>query len=163
MLVLDGEPYAALGLQIGADELVAVAVDLGGNRLLTWRRAFAATTVPPTETLRAGHRPGPHRAGPHRRRTRPRRPVRRGAGGQCPGLAGLPVAAELGAALRDPQFAVGVDSVANLAALAEQRHGAYAGTTDLVHLTGGVTVAAGIIAAGRLLRGGRAPAAPTAA
>ncbi|WP_328824393.1 MarR family transcriptional regulator [Verrucosispora sioxanthis] len=99
MLVLDGEPYAALGLQIGADELVAVAVDLGGNRLLTWRRAFAATTVPPTETLRAlaalarravgrSHRPGPHRAGPHRRRTRPRRPVRRGAGGQCPGLAG---------------------------------------------------------------------------
>src|SRR5918992_5464138 len=32
MLVLDGQPYAGLGLQIGADELVLVAVDLGGNR-----------------------------------------------------------------------------------------------------------------------------------
>ncbi|WP_230416419.1 ROK family protein [Micromonospora tarapacensis] len=39
--------------------------------------------------------------------------------------------------------------------MAEQRHGAYAGTTDLVHLTGGITIGAGIIAAGRPLRGGR--------
>ncbi|WP_309246020.1 MarR family transcriptional regulator [Verrucosispora sioxanthis] len=81
MLVLDGEPYAALGLQIGADELVAVAVDLGGNRLLTWRRAFAATTVPPTETLRAlaADRPGrPARRGtPAAARCRGRRPGRR--------------------------------------------------------------------------------------
>lgn len=67
----------------------------------------------------------------------------------------VPVAAELRAALHQPPFTVGVETVANLAALAEQRHGAYAGTTDLVHLTGGVTVGAGIIAAGRLLRGGR--------
>ncbi|WP_232290034.1 helix-turn-helix domain-containing protein [Micromonospora sp. ATCC 39149] len=81
MLVLDGEPYAALGLQIGADELVAVAVDLGGNRLLTWRRAFAAAAATPAETVRALAGPGPpgHRPG-HQRGADPARPDRRGAG-----------------------------------------------------------------------------------
>src|SRR5690606_15588154 len=53
MLVLDGEPYAALGARIAADELVVLAVDLGGNRLLTWRRAFAAGTASPTDTVDA--------------------------------------------------------------------------------------------------------------
>ncbi|MDG4797743.1 ROK family transcriptional regulator [Micromonospora sp. WMMD1082] len=166
MLVLDGEPYAALGLQIGADELVAVAIDLGGNRLLTWRRAFTAATVSPGETLRALS-------------TLVRRAIGRVTAqgrtvlGLTVGVPGLvdpsgavplstalgwrdvPVAVQLRAALREPDFAVGVDSVANLAALAEQRHGAYAGRTDLVHVTGGLTIDAGIIAAGRLLRGGR--------
>ncbi|WBB53086.1 ROK family transcriptional regulator [Verrucosispora sp. WMMD573] len=166
MLVLDGEPYAALGLQVGPDELVAVAIDLGGNRLLTWRRAFAATTVPPTETLRALAALARRAVG---RVTAQGRTVL-GLTVGVPGLVDpsgavplasalgwrdVPVATELRAILRDPEFAVTVDSVANLAALAEQRHGPYAGTTDLVHLTGGLTVDAGIIAAGRLLRGGR--------
>ncbi|MEV6814169.1 ROK family transcriptional regulator [Micromonospora sp. NPDC051296] len=166
MLVLDGEPYAALGLQIGADELVAVAIDLGGNRLLTWRRAFAAGTVPAAETVRALAALARRAVG---RVTAQGRTVL-GLTLGVPGLvdsAGavplataldwrdVPVAADLRAALREPAFAIGVDTVANLAALAEQRHGAYAGTADLVHLTGGITVGAGIIAAGRLLRGGR--------
>ncbi|WP_416904832.1 MarR family transcriptional regulator [Micromonospora echinospora] len=47
MLVLDGEPYAALGMQVDADELVVVAVDLGGKRLLTWRRAFGTLDASP--------------------------------------------------------------------------------------------------------------------
>ncbi|GGM23475.1 xylose repressor [Micromonospora sonchi] len=166
MLVLDGEPYAALGLQISADELVAVAIDLGGNRLLTWRRAFAAAAAPPTETMRA-------LAALTRRAIGRVSAQGRTVLGLTVGVPGLvdptgavplatalgwrdvPVAADLRAALRQPSFAVGVDTVANLAALAEQRHGTYAGSTDLVHLTGGITVGAGIIAAGRLLRGGR--------
>ncbi|WP_307868868.1 ROK family transcriptional regulator [Micromonospora sp. C95] len=166
MLVLDGEPYAALGLQIGADELVAVAVDLGGNRLLTWRRAFAATTVAPTETLRALAALARRAVGRVSAQGRTVLGLTVGVPGlvdpsgavpvaSALGWRDVPVAAELRAALRDPQFALGVDSVANLAALAEQRHGGYAGSTDLVHLTGGLNVGAGIIAAGRLLRGGR--------
>ncbi|WP_239098279.1 ROK family transcriptional regulator [Micromonospora qiuiae] len=165
MLVLDGEPYAALGLQIGVDELVAVAIDLAGNRLLTWRRAFTAAAVGPTETMRA-------LAAVTRRAIGRVTAQGRTVLGLTVGVPGLvdpagavplaaalgwrdvPVAADLRAALRQPPFAVGVDTVANLAALAEQRHGTYAGTADLVHLTGGPTVGAGIIAAGRLLRGG---------
>ncbi|MFJ6197981.1 ROK family protein [Micromonospora sp. NPDC092111] len=166
MLVLDGEPYAALGLQIGADDLVVVAVDLGGNRLLTWRRAFPAPTSSPGETVRA-------------LATLARRAVGRVTGqgrtvlgltvgvpglvdttGAVPLASGLgwrdvPLAAELRAALRETGFTIGVDTDANLAVLAEQRHGTYAGTADLVHLTGGVSVSAGVLAGGRLLRGGR--------
>ncbi|MFI9638524.1 ROK family protein [Micromonospora sp. NPDC051925] len=166
MLVLDGAPYAALGLQIGADDLVVVAVDLGGNRLLTWRRAFPAPTASPAETVRALV-------------TLARRAIGRVTGqgrtvlGLTVGVPGLvdnaggvplasglgwrdvPLAADLRAALRETGFTVAVDTDANLAVLAEQRHGAYAGTTDLVHLTGGVSVGAGVLAGGRLLRGSR--------
>ncbi|TDC78891.1 ROK family transcriptional regulator [Micromonospora sp. KC606] len=166
MLVLDGEPYAALGMEIGADELMVVAVDLGGNRLLTWRRAFAAPSAAPADTIRA-------------LATLAGRAISRITGqgrtvlGLTVGVPGLvdtagavplaaalnwrdvPVAAELRAALRDPDFAVAVDTDANLSVLAEQRHGAYAGTADLVHLTGGVTVGAGVLTGGRLLRGAR--------
>ncbi|MEU1884743.1 ROK family transcriptional regulator [Micromonospora rifamycinica] len=166
MLVLDGAPYAALGLQIGADDLVVVAVDLAGNRLLTWRRAFPAPTASPAETVRA-------------LATLARRAIGRVTGqgrtvlGLTVGVPGLvdtaggvplasglgwqdvPLAADLRAALRETGFAVAVDTDANLAVLAEQRHGGYAAATDLVHLTGGVSVGAGVLAGGRLLRGNR--------
>ncbi|MER5454462.1 ROK family transcriptional regulator [Micromonospora sp. NPDC002389] len=166
MLVLDGEPYAALGLQLGADELVAVAIDLGGNRLLTWRRAFAADTVSPAETLRALTALARRAIGRVTAQGRTMLGLTVGVPGlvdpagavplaDALGWRDVPVAADLRAALREPAFTVGVETVANLAALAEQRHGAYAGTADLVHLAGGITVGAGIIAAGRLLRGGR--------
>ncbi|MEV4770341.1 ROK family transcriptional regulator [Micromonospora humida] len=166
MLVLDGSPYAALGLQIGADDLVVVAVDPGGNRLLTWRRAFPAPTASPADTVRALV-------------TLARRAIGRVTGqgrtvlGLTVGVPGLvdtaggvplasglgwrdvPLAADLRTALRETGFTVTVDTDANLAVLAEQRHGAYAGATDLVHVTGGVSVGAGVLAGGRLLRGGR--------
>ncbi|KKK07755.1 ROK family transcriptional regulator, partial [Micromonospora sp. HK10] len=166
MLVLDGAPYAGLGLQIGADELVVVAVDLGGNRLLTWRRAFAAPAASAAETVQA-------------LAALARRAITRIGGqgrtvlGLAVGVPGLvdtdqavplapalgwrdvPLADELRRALREPGFAVAVDTDANLAVLAEQRHGAYAGTADLIHLTGGVAVGAGLVSGGRLLRGGR--------
>ncbi|MEU6077452.1 ROK family transcriptional regulator [Micromonospora sp. NPDC047074] len=166
MLVLDGAPYAALGMQIGADELVVVAIDLAGTRLLTWRRAFAASTDTPAETARA-------------LAALARRAVTRltGQGRQVLGLTvgvpglvdadgavpratalgwrDVPLAADLRATLREPGLTVEVDTDANLAALAEHRHGAYAGAAHLVHLTGGASVGAGVVADGRLLRGGR--------
>ncbi|MEU6020184.1 ROK family transcriptional regulator [Micromonospora sp. NPDC047134] len=166
MLVLDGEPYAALGLQIGADELVAVAIDLAGSRLLTWRRAFTPGTVPPAETLRALAALARRAIGRVSAQGRTVLGLTVGVpglvdpAGTVPAATALgwqevPVAADLRAALREPAFTIGVDTVANLAALAEQRHGGHAGTADLVHLTGGLAVGAGIIADGRLLRGGR--------
>ncbi|MGC4808244.1 ROK family transcriptional regulator [Micromonospora sp. DT233] len=166
MLVLDGEPYAGLGLAVGADELVAVAVDLGGDRLLTWRRAFAAPSASPGETVGALAALARRAVG---RVTGQGRAVL-GVGVGVPGLvdpAGcvslspalgwrdVALADLLRGALREPDFAVTVDNAANLAVLAEQRHGGHAGATDLVHLTGGTGIGAGVLAAGRLLRGGR--------
>ncbi|MER7457791.1 ROK family transcriptional regulator [Micromonospora sp. NPDC126480] len=166
MLVLDGAPYAALGAQVAADELVVLAVDLGGNRLLTWRRAFAAGTCSPTDTIHALAALARRAVG---RVTAQGRAVLGltvavpglvDAAGTAPlatalGWRDVPVAAELRAALRDPGFTVEVDTDANLAVLAEQRHGGYAGTADLVHLAGGAAVGAGVVAGGRLLRGSR--------
>ncbi|MFI2713511.1 ROK family protein [Micromonospora sp. NPDC018662] len=166
MLVLDGARYVGLGLQIGADELVVVAADLSGERLLTWRRAFAAATAGPEETVRA-------LAALARRATSRVTGAGRtvlgltvgvpglvDADGAVPlapalGWRGVPLAAELRRALREPGFPVGVDTDANLAVSAELRHGPYAGTADLVHLTGGLAVGAGLVSGGRLLRGGR--------
>ena len=47
MLVLDGAPYAAIGLEVNTDHLTVVAIDLAGERLLSWRRAFAGRRAPP--------------------------------------------------------------------------------------------------------------------
>jgi len=40
MIVLDGGSYAAVGLEVGADHLTAVALDLAGGEVVSWRRAF---------------------------------------------------------------------------------------------------------------------------
>ncbi|MEH1099919.1 ROK family transcriptional regulator [Micromonospora sp. CPCC 205561] len=166
MLVLDGAPYAALGMQIGADELVVLAIDLAGTRLLTWRRAFAAPSSSPAETVRA------LAALARRAITRMNGQGRRVLGltvgvpglvdadGAVPratalGWRDVALAADLRAALREPELTVHVDTDANLAVLAEHRHGPYAGTAHLVHLTGGAALGAGIVGGGRLLRGGR--------
>lgn len=166
MLVLDGAPYAALGMQIAADELVVVAVDLAGARLLTWRRAFAAPTSSPAETVRAlaalARRAITRLAGQGRRvlGLTVGVPGLVDADGAVPratalGWREVTLAADLRAALREPGLTVDVDTDANLAVLAEHRHGAYAGAAHLVHLTGGASAGAGIVAGGRLLRGGR--------
>ncbi|WP_254909639.1 ROK family transcriptional regulator, partial [Micromonospora sp. NBS 11-29] len=162
MLVLDGSRYVGLGLQVGADELVVVAADLAGERLLTWRRAFAAATAGPDETVRA-------LAALARRASTRVTGAGRTVLGLTVGVPGLvdadgavpaapalswrdvPLAAELRRALRDPGFPVGVDTDANLAVSAELRHGPYAGTGDLVFLTGGLAVGAGLVSGGRLL------------
>ena len=166
MLVIDGQPYAAIGLEVNADQLTVHAVDLGGTGLLSWRRAFDGLDSSPgraigTIAALAG------------------RAVNRVTGqgrtvlGLTVGVPGLidgtgtvrlatalgwrdvPLAADLRRAMRDPAFDIAVENDANLAALAEHRHGPYAGTANLIHLTGGAGVGAGVVADGRLLRGGR--------
>src|ERR1044071_2925269 len=47
MLVLDGSPYAAVGLEVNSDYLTAVALDLSGERLLSWRRSFTGASSSP--------------------------------------------------------------------------------------------------------------------
>ncbi|MEU4791684.1 ROK family transcriptional regulator [Micromonospora tulbaghiae] len=164
MLVLDGSRYVGLGLSVGADELVAVAAGLGGDPVLTWRRAFPAAAGPEetVKALAALTRRAVTRIGADR--------TVLGLTVAVPGLVdpdgdvpaapalgwrGVPLAASMRRALRDRDFPVAVDTEANLAVLAERRHGPYAATTDLVHLTGGPAIGAGLISGGRLLRGGR--------
>lgn len=166
MLVLDGGPYAAIGLEIGADQLTVLAIDLAGTELLSWHRAFDGLCAPPVRAVSAVA-------------SLARRAVNRvtGQGRRVLGLTvGVPglvddtgtvrvaaalgwrdvsLAADLRRALREPAYEVTVDNDANLAALAEYRHGAYAGTANLVHLTGGAGISAGMLSDGRPIRGGR--------
>ncbi|MET9070458.1 ROK family transcriptional regulator [Streptosporangium sandarakinum] len=166
MLVLDGSPYAAIGVEINVDHVTAVAVDLSGERLLSWRRSFQGPDVTVSQATAVV-------AGLVRRVTiRMAREERQvlGLTVAVPGLVGtdgiVRVAPNLGwrdadlcgdlaKALRDPGFPVRVDNDANLAALAEHRFGPWAGTADLVYLAGGIGVGAGVILDGRLRRGGR--------
>ena len=53
MLVLDGSPYAAIGLEVNADYLTAVAVDLAGEQ--------AAVLAALLRRLRLARRPGRRR------------------------------------------------------------------------------------------------------
>ncbi len=165
MLVLDGSAYAAVGLEVNADYLTAVALDLTGERLLSWRRSFAGLNVSPGKAVAAVAALG-------------RRAVSKvskdghrvlGLTVGVPGLVGADGAVRLApnlgwqdvdlrgaleAALK-PDYPVAVDNDANLAATAEFRYGAHAGTANLVYLTGEVGIGAGVIIDGRLLRGGR--------
>lgn len=166
MLVLDGEPYAALGLQVDADQLVVVGVDLAGNRLLTWRRSFATLDASPIATIAAVAKLARRAVS---RVTADGRTVL-GLTVGVPGLVDrtgtvslaatlgwrdVPVAAELRAALGEVAFPIAVENQANLAALAEQRHGGHAGTVDLVHLAGTAGIDAGVLVDGRMLHGAR--------
>lgn len=165
MIVVDGAPYAAIGLEVNTDHLTVVAMDLAGDRLLSWRRAFTGLGTPAPKAIAAIT-------------ALARRAVARVHGegrhvlGLAIGVAGLVdsdgvvrFAPNLGwrdvalreavvAGLDDPGFPVVVDNDANLAARAEHRYGSYAGVANLVHLNGHVGVGAGIVADGRLLRGG---------
>jgi len=165
MIVVDGAPYAAIGLEVNTDHLTVVAMDLAGDRLLSWRRAFTGLGAPPPKAIAAIT-------------ALARRAVARVHGdgrhvlGLAIGVAGLVdadgvvrLAPNLGwrdvalreavvAALDEPGYSVVVENDANLAARAEHRYGPHAGVANLVHLNGHVGVGAGIVSDGRLLRGG---------
>jgi len=166
MLVVDGDAYAAIGIEISADHLTAVALDLAGGELLSWRRAFtglAATPGKAASTVAALAGRAVNRV------TRQGRQVL-GLTVGVPGLVDqqgrvslspelgwrdVDLHADLVRALHGPAYEVVVDNDAQLAALAEHRHGPYAGTANLVHLTGGAGIGAGLVVDGRLLHGAR--------
>ncbi|PRX96088.1 ROK family protein [Allonocardiopsis opalescens] len=164
MLTLDGASYAAIGIEVNVDHLTAVAVDLAGQPVLSWRRSFPGATErgPRSVTAVAAlarrviartERDGrqvlglsvavPGLVDPH------------GRVSDAPGLGwrDVDVVGDLTRALREPGFLVDVGNDANLAALAEHRFGPHAGVSDLVYLTGEAGLGAGMIVDGRLRRG----------
>lgn len=166
MLVLDGSPYAAIGVEVNVDYISAVAVDLKGEVLVNWRRSFPGATSTAAQAVVAVA------AIARRVINRMVKEARQvlGLTVAVPGLVDLNgsvrVAPNLGwrdadlcgdltKALRDPGFPVLVDNEANLAALAEHRFGRHRNAANLVYLTGEVGVGAGIILDGRLRRGGQ--------
>ncbi|GIJ67559.1 ROK family transcriptional regulator [Virgisporangium ochraceum] len=172
MLVLDGTAYAGLGVTVATDQVTAVALDLAGEQLLSWRRAVTpggaqngvATTSPGRLTSAVTTVVG--RA--VNRLTAAGRQVLKLTVG-VPGLVDadgtVRLASDLGwhdvdlrgelvRALRKPGYDVVVENDANLAVLAEFRFGAHAATANLIHVTNAAGVGAGIILDGRLVRGG---------
>ncbi|NUR88089.1 MAG: ROK family transcriptional regulator [Nonomuraea sp.] len=165
MLVLDGSPYAAIGMEINVGSITAVAVDLAGERLLSWRRSFdsAGPVGQGVAAIAAIVRRVVNRMAKQERQVL-------GLSVAVPGLVDTAgsvrfapnlgwrdadLSGDLAKALRDPGFSIQVDNDANLAALAEQRFGSNAGAANLVYLTGEIGVGAGIVLDGRLRRGGR--------
>jgi predicted NBD/HSP70 family sugar kinase len=164
MLVLDGSPYAAIGIEVNVDYLTAVAVDLSGQELVSWRRAFSGSEASSGQAVAAI-------AGIARRVvSRMRKDARQvlGLTVAVPGLVDVAgcvrvapnlgwrdvdVAGDLAKALRDPGFPILVDNDANLAVLAEHRFGPHGATANLVYLTGEIGVGAGVIMDGGLRRG----------
>ncbi len=166
MLVLDGSPYAAIGIEVNADYLTAVAIDLAGQQVLSWRRSFAGLASSPAQAATAIAALG--RRAVNRVLKEDRRVLGLTVG--VPGLVSpdgvVIMAPNLGwrdvnlrdivnRALGEPGFPVAVDNDANLAVLAESRYGAFAGSQNLIYLTGEVGIGAGIISDGRPLRGHR--------
>lgn len=166
MLVLDGSPYAAVGIEANVDYLTAVAVDLAGRRLLSWRRSFPGAAASANQAVAAIASLARRVAN---RMAKEERQVL-GLAVAVPGLVDVDgrvriapnlgwrdvdLAKDLTKALRDPGYRVQVDNDANLGALAEHRFGPFGGTANLVYLTGEVGVGAGVIMDGRLRRGGQ--------
>ncbi|HUR07831.1 MAG TPA: ROK family transcriptional regulator [Nonomuraea sp.] len=159
MLVLDGSPYAAIGLEINVDYVTAVAVDLAGERLLSWRRAFPGSVAAVAAIVR---RVVNRMAKEDKQILGLTVAVPGLVDGQgvvrvAPNLGWLDtdVSGDLAKALRDPGFPIQADNDANLGALAEHRFGPHGAVSDLVYLTGEIGVGAGVILDGRLRRGGR--------
>jgi predicted NBD/HSP70 family sugar kinase len=163
MIVLDGAAYAAIGVDVNTDHLTVVAMDLAGVRLLSWRRAFGRVSPgKAVATVAALARKAVARVVAEDREVL----------GLAVGVAGLVDAAgvvrlapNLGwrdLALREAlvrtmgelDFPVTVENDADLAVRAEYRYGPHAGVANLVYLNGHAGIGAGIIADGRLLRGG---------
>jgi predicted NBD/HSP70 family sugar kinase len=165
MLVLDGSPYAAIGLEVNADYLTAVALDLAGERLLSWRRSFTGASSSPGQAIASLAALAKRAVGKMGREQRRVLGLTVGVPGLVDADGVVEFAPNIGwlqvdlrksllSALNEPDYPLLVENDANLAVLAEQRFGGH-GAVNLVALTGGAGIGAGIVADGRLLRGGR--------
>ncbi|CAL9511347.1 N-acetylglucosamine repressor [Nocardiopsis dassonvillei] len=161
LLDLDDTSVAALGLEVNVDYLSVVAVDLVQRELTARHTPFDARAAGPQESARrivealreAADDPA----------VRGRTVV--GAGIAVPGLVDSPTGTvrrapnlgwsdfPLGERAQSLGFPVQVDNDANLGAVAEHRVGSFAGTPDLVYVTGEVGIGAGVLTGGALLRG----------
>lgn len=166
MLTLDGQSYAAIGIEIGPDHLTALAVDLAGADVLHWRRAVPGLADTPGRT--AGVVAALAARAVQRVAAQGREVLGLTVG--VPGLVDsdgvvrvaaslgwrdVPLRAQLVDALRRPSYDLTVENDANLAVLAEHRDGPHAGTANLVHLTADAGIGAGLVVDGRRLLGRR--------
>jgi len=166
MLVLDGSPYAAIGMEVNADYMTVVAVDLAGRKLLSWRRAFAGSSANPGQAAASIAALAKRAVGKVEKEGRRTLGLTVGV----PGLVGgdgivrlapnlrwhdVDLRSALRKALGEPHYPIAVENDANLAVLAEQRYGGFAETANLIYLTGEIGIGAGIISEGRLMRGER--------
>ncbi|MFC3998407.1 ROK family protein [Nocardiopsis sediminis] len=171
LLTLDGASYAAIGIEVSADYLSAVAVDIAGRTVLSWRRALPGATGSPARALTAVAsltRRVVARAERDGRRVlglAVALPGTLGPQPTGPGVSPDPTttaardwrdadfAADLAAALRLPGLHVETGNDADFGVLAEHRYGQHAGTADLVYLTGGGALGAGLVIDGALRAG----------
>ncbi|HWS32356.1 MAG TPA: ROK family transcriptional regulator [Actinoplanes sp.] len=170
-LALDGSAYAAIGLQVSADRLTALAVDFAGDQILLWHRAFSPSGGGTLSALSPGRAVSTITALAQRAATRVRQQGRQvlGLTVAVPGLveeggtvrlspplgwSDVDLRGQLSGSLRQPGLDVAVANHAGLAAVAELRHGGHPGA-DLTYVTGTAGIEAGIVVDGRLLRGSR--------
>lgn len=158
-----GAQHVAAGLLVSGDQLTVVAVDLAGTTLLTWRRAYGGPAASDGRATADIAALVTKVVTALRRRGRTLRAVSAAAPGvpdpqgtvRFPAHLGwpdLPLGDVLRRALRRRAVDIVVDSEAAVTALAEQRRSAVP-AGDMVCLVGGVTIEAGIVAGGRVVRG----------
>jgi len=170
-LNIDGRHVLAIGLEVNVDYIAILVTDLGGREVHRDECAFDSVSAGPDGSVRAAidlcHR-ATRRV---RNRRHDRRPVIVGVAAAIAGLVDVrdgvvieapnlewrdyPFGAALHDGLRLNGAPVRVGNDANFAALAEFRTGAWAGTADLIYVTGEVGIGGGIIAGGRPLLGSR--------
>jgi predicted NBD/HSP70 family sugar kinase len=170
-LNIDGRHVLAIGLEVNVDYMAILVTDLGGREVHRDECAFDSVSAGPDGSVRAAIDLC-HRATRHiRDRRHDRQPVIAGFAAAIPGLVDIrdgvvieapnlewrdyPFGAALREGLRLNGAPVRVGNDANFAALAEFRTGAWAGTADLIYVTGEVGIGGGIIAAGQPLLGSR--------
>ncbi|MEU1101618.1 ROK family transcriptional regulator [Streptomyces tibetensis] len=168
LLDLDDEHYAVAGLEIGVDRVLSGVYTLRGRELLRTERVVESESVNPRGLLR--HAQIALREALDQSASGARRLL--GVGVSVPGLIDastgtvkyVPSLGWRDVALRaGVEEALGgrapvlVDADANFAALAERRARLRAGqeASSLVYLTGTYGISAGVLADGRLWRGGR--------
>lgn len=171
LLEFDGRHVLALGAEINVDYLAVVGTDLANRTVYEAQVAFDAVAAGPDRSAAALARLCRQAITAVASRPQPRPLVVSGLAVAVPGLvdAASGVVTEapnlhwrqvpFGAALSTQPGLAGVDITvandANLGALAEYRIGAWAGTPNLVYVTGEVGIGGGIIVGGQPLLGAR--------
>jgi predicted NBD/HSP70 family sugar kinase len=170
-LNIDGRHVLAIGLEVNVDYIAILVTDLGGREVHRDECAFDSASAGPDGSVRAAIDLCDRAIRRVRNRRHDREPVIVGVAAAIAGLVDsrdgvvieapnlewrdYPFGAVLHHGLRLNGAPVRVGNDANFAALAEFRTGAWAGTADLIYVTGEVGIGGGIIAGGRPLLGSR--------
>lgn len=165
-----GDTVLAIGTEVNVDYLAVLVIDIAGHEVLRERRPFDASVGPDASIQALVELIRRTRRRLAARRGRPA-PVVAGVTVAVPGLVDVAeglvaeapnlrwrdvaVAEPLRRALGPRTTPVHVGNDANLAAIAEYRSGEWAGTPNLVYITGEVGIGGGIIVGGQPLLGTR--------